>query len=90
MNNRIKDTFFLAFFLIFVFLITKYYLSEQNKIFTNKSRSSYSLELKTDISNLPVLKNDTKNIILYKNDIDEFKKNRKKRFWENLISNTNE
>jgi hypothetical protein len=90
MNNRIKDTFFLAFFLIFVFLITKYYLSERNKIFTNKSRSSYSLELKTDISKLPVLKNDTKNIILYKNDIDEFKKNRKKRFWENLISNTNE
>ena len=39
------------------------------------------------IENLPVLKNDTNNIIIYKNDLEEFKKKRKKRFWEKLISN---
>jgi hypothetical protein len=39
------------------------------------------------IENLPVLKNDTKNIIIYKNDLEEFKKKRKKRPWEKLISN---
>ncbi len=40
--------------------------------------------------NLPILKNDTKNIIIYKNGIEEFKKKRKKRFWEGLIFSKNE
>ena len=42
------------------------------------------------IENLPVLQNDTNNIIIYKNDLEEFKKKRKKRFWEDLISSKNE
>ena len=41
-------------------------------------------------NNLPVLKNDTNNIIVYMNDLEDFKKKRKKRFWEDLISNKNE
>jgi hypothetical protein len=41
-------------------------------------------------NNLPVLKNDTSNIIIYINDLEDFKKKRKKRFWEKLISNKNE
>ena len=56
-------------------------------MYINKSRSSYSLK---DKNNLPLLRNDTSNIIIYKSDLDDFKKNRKKRFWEKLISNTNE
>ena len=37
-----------------------------------------------------ILKNDTNNIIIYKDDIEKFKKKRKKRIWEELISNKNE
>ena len=40
--------------------------------------------------NLPLLKNDTNNIIIYIDDLEEFKNKRKKRIWENLISNQNE
>ena len=36
---------------------------------------------------LPVFENDTNNIIVYKNDLEKFKKERKKRFWEKLINN---
>ena len=43
-----------------------------------------------NLNELPTLKNDTSNIIDYKNDIENFKKKRKKRFWEFLISNNNE
>tara|TARA_B110000196_G_C20540366_1_gene384104 strand:- start:112 stop:354 length:243 start_codon:yes stop_codon:yes gene_type:complete len=71
------------FFTIFLFLTAKFYLSEQNRIFINKARSSYSI----DKMNLNVLKNDTKNIIEYKSELDEFKNKRKKRIWEKLISN---
>ena len=87
MFNKIKNIFFLTTFFIFIFLTTKYYFSYQNVIFTNKSRTSYSVSSNYNIDNLPVLKNDTNDIIVYINDLEEFKKKRKKRFWEKLISN---
>ena len=84
---KIKNTFFLVSFFIFVFFTTKHYLSDENIIFTNKSRSTYSL---INNKNLPLLENDTNNIIIYKKDLDDFKEKRKERFWEKLISNNNE
>ena len=71
-------------------MLIKYYFSEENLIFINKSRSSYALNLKKYETNLPLLKNDTDNIITYIDDLEEFKNKRKKRIWENLISNQNE
>ena len=90
MIKKILNISFLIFIFTFIFLIAKYYLSEKNIIFTNKSRSSYSVQINEDINNLPVLKNDTNNIIFYKDDLEKFKNKRKKRFWEDLISNKNE
>ena len=90
MIKKILNISFLIFIFTFIFLIAKYYLSEKNIIFTNKSRSSYSVRINEDINNLPVLKNDTKNIIFYNDDLEKFKNKRKKRFWEKLISNLNE
>jgi len=90
MYKKIKNIFFLIFFFSFIFLVTKYYFSEQNKILTNKSRSSYLVVSGNEKNNLPVLKNDTNNIIVYINDLEDFKNKRKKRFWEKLISDQNE
>ena len=90
MYRKIKNIFFLISFFTFIVLITKHYFSEENIQFTNKSRSSYLLTLNIDKKNLPTLKNDTNNIIVYKNDLEEFNKKRKKRIWEGLISNSNE
>ena len=53
----------------------------------NKSRSTYAVTQSQNAINLPLLTNDTKNIIVYKNDLEEFKNKRKKRFWEKLITN---
>ena len=87
---KIKNTLFLIIFSIFTFLVTKHYFSDENVIFTNKSRSSYALQVNIDNKSLPILKNDTNNIIIYKNDVEEFTKKRKKRLWEKLISDKNE
>ena len=87
MYRKIKNIFFLISFFTFIILVTKHYFSEENILFTNKSRSFYLLTLNEDKENLPILKNDTNNIIIYKNDLEEFKNNRKKRSWEKLISN---
>jgi len=90
MFSKIKNTLFLIIFSIFIFLVTKHYFSDENVIFTNKSRSSYALQVNIDNKSLPILKNDTNNIIIYKNDVEEFTKKRKKRFWEKLIYDKNE
>ena len=83
MLKKFKTIFFLVSFSIFTFLTINHYFSKENIIYTNKSRSTYSL---TPYNELPLLKNDTSNIIDYKNDLEEFKKKRKKRFWEKLIT----
>ena len=90
MYKKIKNIFYLVTFFSFIFLVTKYYFSEQNIIFTNKSRISHLVKLDEDKNNLPLLKNDTDNIIIYINDLEDFKNKRKKRFWEKLIFNQNE
>ena len=83
MIKKIKNIFFLISLGVFSFFTINYYFSEKNIIHINKSRSSHLLY---SISNLPLLKNDTNNIIVYKNDLEEFKKKRKKRLWEKLLS----
>ena len=90
MFTKIKNTLFLIIFSIFIFLVTKHYFSDENVIFTNKSRSSYTLQVNIDNKSLPILRNDTNNIIIYNNGVEEFTKKRKKRFWEKLISDKNE
>ena len=90
MIKKISNTFFLITFFLFIFLVTKHYFSEKNIIFTNKSRASYSLMANKGIENLPVLKNDTNNATIFMNDLEDFKNKRKKRSWEDLISNKNE
>ena len=90
MLKKIANIFFLISLFTFIFLVSKHYFSEQNLIFTNKSRSSYSLTLNKYGSSLPLLKNDTNNAIIYKNGLEKFKNERKKRIWEKLISNKNE
>jgi len=87
MIKKIKNTLFLTIFFISILLVTKHYTSDKNIIFTNKSRTSYSL---TGIDSLTLLKNDTNNIIIYKNDLEEFKKKRRKRFWEKLLTDKDE
>ena len=82
MLTKAKSAVYIICFTIFIFLITKYYFSEDNRMLTNKKRSSYSI----DKMKLRVLKNDTNNIIDYKSELDDFNSKRKKRIWENLIS----
>ena len=64
-------------------LIVFFYISEENIIAINKSRSSYAL--KFDLKDLPLIKNDTNNIIEYSEDLEIFKKNKKRYIFWDLI-----
>jgi len=89
MNKRIKNSFFLIIIFIFIFMILKYYFSEQNIILTNQSRSSYETSLTYNTNELPVLRNDTNNILVYVSDLDAFKDKNKKRIWEKFYIKVN-
>jgi hypothetical protein len=83
MLKKIKNIFYLASFLIFIILTTIFYFSDQNIKETNKSRAFYSVKLNNNTQNLPLLKNDTNNIIEYINDVEVYKKKKKKyTFWD--------
>ena len=82
MLKKIKNIFYLGSFFIFVILTTNYYFSAQNVRDTNKSRTFYLINQDNNFNDLPLLKNDTENIIEYSDDIETYKKNKKNyTFW---------
>ena len=85
MLTKIKNIFYLASLFVFIALTTSFYFSEQNIRATNKSRSFYAVKLLHDALKLPLLANDTDDIIEYRNDVQEFSDKRKKRIWEDLL-----
>ena len=82
---KIKNIFCLASLLIFITLTTSFYFSEQNIRATNKSRSFYAVKLLHDTMKLPLLINDTDDIIEYRNDVQVFRDKIKKRIYEGLL-----
>ena len=83
MLKKIKYIFYLISSFIFIISITSFYFSDQNIRETNKSRSFYSVSINKDTMNLPVLKNDTSNIIEYRDDLEVYKKKKKYyKFWD--------
>jgi len=85
MFKKVINLFFLLLFFIFTILTITFYFSDENIRKTNKFRSLYSINLNKMINNLPLLKNDTSDIIQYKNDVEIYKKNKKNYiFWDLL------
>tara|TARA_Y100000815_G_scaffold83762_1_gene72566 strand:+ start:914 stop:1177 length:264 start_codon:yes stop_codon:yes gene_type:complete len=85
MLKKVINLFFLLLFFIFTILTITFYFSDENVRKTNKFRSLYSINLNKMINNLPLLKNDTSDIIQYKNDVEIYKKKKKNYiFWDLL------
>ncbi len=78
MNNKIKNIFFFIIFSFFSLSVIYYYFSDKNIINTNKSRVNYSIYLNQNLDNIPLLTNDTENIIEYTDDIEKYKKSKKR------------
>jgi len=85
MFKKVINLFFLLLFFFFTILTITFYFSDENVRKTNKFRSLYSINLNKMINNLPLLKNDTSDIIQYKNDVEIYKKKKKNYiFWDLL------
>ena len=67
----------------FIFLNCKYYFSDENKKKSYRSYNNNDEKIRLYSKNLPVLENDTENIIEYVNQTDN-KKKKKFNFWKLL------
>ena len=86
MIKEIKYLLFILIIILFLFFSGKYYFSETNK--KNSYRSLNTIDQKIDIyaEKLPILENDTKNIIEYVEQSNK-KKKKKFNFWKLLENN---
>ena len=87
MLKEVRYLVYLLTIFFFIFFTTKFYLSESNIKRSNKIILQYHNELDKKFSNLPIIKDDTKDIIEYTNEIEEFKNKKERKFWNLFKTN---
>ena len=83
MLKEIKYLFFVVIITLFIFFTGKYYFSNENIKNSYRSYKNIDQKIKDYSKNLPLLKNDTENIIEYVKQTDK-KKKKKFNFWKLL------
>ena len=83
MFKELKYVLYEIVIFVFIFLTGKFYFSDENEKNYYRSFNNINKKINTYSSNLPLLKNDTDNIIEYvENKVSKDKK--KYRFWKLL------
>jgi len=83
MLKEIKYLIFIVIIALFIFFTGKYYFSNENIKNSYRSYKNIDQKIKDYSKNLPLLKNDTDNIIEYVKQTDK-KKKKKFNFWKLL------
>ena len=86
MIKEIKYFIFVMLILLFLFLIGRYYFSDTNKKNSYRSLSSNNQKIETYSKNLPILEDNTKDIIVYVEKSNN-KKKKNFNFWKLLENN---
>ena len=85
-RNLLKVAYILTIIFFFLFIFIIYFSSDnRNKIIKNRSNFNYNMQKKN--LNLPILENDTNNIIEYNFEGSKNNKIKKRYFW-NLLDDT--
>jgi|TARA_B100000530_G_scaffold8200_1_gene6888 hypothetical protein len=83
MFKELKYVLYVIVIFVFIFLTGKFYFSDENEKNYYRSFDNINKKINTYSSNLPLLKNDTDNVIEYvENKVSKDKK--KYRFWKLL------
>ena len=82
---KILNLIMFPLIIIFILSIYNYYSSNKNVDAKNYNRKNIDQILKEKIVDLPILKNDTNNVIEFNNSLkDEIEENKTRNFW-NLL-----
>ena len=85
MLKEIKYLIFIVVIALFIFLTGRYYFSDENKKKSYRSYKNNDEKIKLYSKNLPVLENNTNNIIEYV-EYEKDKNKKKYHFWK-LLNN---
>ncbi len=83
MLKEIKYLIFITIIIIFLFFTGRYYFSNDNIKNSYRSYKNINQKIKDYSKNLPLLRNDTENVIEYVKKTDK-KKKKKFNFWKLL------
>jgi len=84
MLKEIKYVVYLLTIFFFIFFVIKFYLSENNIKLSNRVILQYQNILDKKFTNLPIIKDDTNDIIEYTSEIEDFKNKKQRKFWDLL------
>ena len=87
MLKEIKYVVYLLTIFFSIFFVVKFYLSENNIKLSNKVILQHQKELDKKFNNLPIIIDDTSDIIEYTNEIEEFKNRKQRKFWYLIKTN---
>ena len=87
MFKEIYKVVYFIIILLFVYLLFAIYFSEENIKKIKKNRVHIENSFKDYLSNLPILENDTNDVIIYNSSEFLEKKIKKRKFWELLKKN---
>tara|TARA_Y100001970_G_scaffold114284_1_gene142561 strand:- start:11143 stop:11400 length:258 start_codon:yes stop_codon:yes gene_type:complete len=84
MLNKIKSIIFFLVLISFLLSILIFYFSDENKMIINSNRFNLKTNFNIKQLNLPVLKNDTNDVIEYPKENENNEKSKKRYFWKLL------
>ena len=84
MFKEIYKVVYFIIILLFLYLLFVIYFSEENIKKIKKNRINIENSFKDYLSNLPILENDTNDVIIYNSSKFLEKKIKKRKFWELL------
>ena len=87
MFKEIYKVIYFIIILLFVYLLFAIYFSEANIKKIKKNRVNIENSFKDYLSNLPILENDTEDVIIYNSSEFLEKKIKKRKIWELLKKN---
>ena len=87
MFKEIYKVVYFIIILLFVYLLFTIYFSEENIKKIKKNRVNIENSFKDYLSNLPILENDTNDVITYNSSEFLEKKIKKRKIWELLKKN---
>ena len=87
MFKEIYKVVYFIIILLFVYLLFSIYFSEENIKKIKKNRVNIENSFEDYLSNLPILENDTNDVITYNSSEFLEKKIKKRKFWELLKKN---
>ena len=84
MLKEVKYVVYLLTIFFFIFFVIKFYVSENNIKWSNKVILQYQNILDKKFINLPIIKDDTNDIIEYTSEVEDFKNKKQRKFWDLL------